>query len=335
MSGRPSQDGIWQSFADLAMGLVGVLLLIVVVLVSHEQEQRRAQEADALALQEFAQELLLVIEEAQGVESRQEEAVAWLTRVFEETRCPLQLNARTGALEPAGDEGSSLYDTGATRVSSAASAALEQCREAFHQLAACISPETSPLRAQCAHPPEADLAQEIDALVLSGSTDRLPYRDAPRIQGPGTWDLHSLTEAFADNSYLGSERARQALGHLLWRAQDAEGVVDEDDYSAIQVLMAKVRVESSSFAQYQVGPPEWRDEAGRDCGEDACEPARSLSLRLRWKEQSLRRPFSNVVARFCREWSSGTLRDVIGRSGAAHAARAARVCAQHDARVAE
>ena len=159
------------------------------------------------------------------------------------------------------------------------------------------------------------LRQGIEALVLEGNTDKQRYarEQIPAIGGVG--NAREKPEGFVKNAYLGSERARQALGHLLHVVRDHDQGPDD----ALEVLMSRVRIESPSFGRYQVGPLAWRrTERGYEVGDalpgsgektvpacmsdkddGRCELARNLSLRLRWKKRALRRPFTEIQGWIC------------------------------------
>lgn len=302
----------WQSFADLGMGLVGLLILVLVSLLmlqsdKSENDRYRAQELDAFNLR-----MLEALREAAILQARQESVNQWLAFVFEETKCSLLFNPDSGKLESRRESDiSDLYAPGSTALSERARRDLRSCRRAFRRLAACMNPEVPDGKAKALGCPDAVDSRwrhevqafrvGVDSLVLQGNTDRTRYKKAEPIQGlPGK--LSETPAAFVENAFLGGERARQAMGHLLY-------IVDEkDDDSTVRnedldVLISRLRMESASFGRYQVGPRTWRAPESVLCSEDpSCQAARNLALKLRWSRASLRRPFLEVVRTYCDEW---------------------------------
>lgn len=317
------------------MALMAVMLLIAVVLIQQKDREHEAQielkqaEADARAqeaeaLRDFADDLLDALESAQGVQFQQEQVGEWVESLFKQAECALHYDPKSGKLTPGHDEQASaaqLYDPGSVELSDDAIRELESCRKAFAALAACLSDNESVRTALCpASSAEADheeaidaFRRDIEALVLQGNTDRTLYYNAGRIAGMRGRRLDAFPKAFTANAQLGAERARQALGHLMLLIQEevgsSTGADDED--SALQVFASRARIESPSFGRYQAGPMSAR--LG-ECGdEESCEEARNLSLELRFRQASLRRPFRNVSLAFCKEWwKEGQLRESVG-----------------------
>lgn len=318
----------WQSFADLAMGLMAMLALILLVMLEIQNQTNEALaiaqlktedqlakvQVERQALEDerkrFAVELLELFEDTYGLVEQQDGAERWITALFREDDCRLVMRP-TGVLEMIGADGTpsaaSLYDSGATQLSDAGQSALESCRANFTRLAYCLAPEapnTPERTALCLTDRRGDsdakLAERlrvgVEAIVLEGTTDSypLPPGTTPTIRSArGSVPLDERSHSFVSNAYLGAERARQALGHLLGLVQ-AQGV---DDYDALPVLMSRVRVESSSFGRFQVGPREWREPG---CGDSpVCDAARSLGLRIRWKKAELRRPLEHIRNKVC------------------------------------
>ncbi len=323
------QPSFWQSYADLAMGMMAVFALVLIMLLWLQSQEQAATEAELEDIQrerealeeerrQFADELLALIDATYGIVQTQDRAEEWIRALFEEDDCLLVLT-EDGALELSGTSGTStaaLYGSGETRVSAEGAAALASCRTNFLRLAYCLSPdsdvddgateEAQLARAALCHgdargPEETlvvtQLRRGIEALVLEGNTDMQPVGSL-RVPGIESTDaaqveLSELSENYLVNAYLGSERARQAMGHLV-------GLLDPhrtDDRDALPVLLSRLRVESPSFGRYQVGPREWRTPG---CDEDpSCEGARNLALRIRWQKAELRRPFETIRASVC------------------------------------
>lgn len=313
---RPRENSFWQSYSDLAMGLVGVLALILVLLLLREkQESKRLSEER----KQFAADLLELMERGQWIIRRQDDVENWMESVFEQGDCALRL--RDGRLGPAGsnEQAAELYESGKVDLSIAAEAALRSCAQNFFHLATCLSPV--PEAQERCRELEAELAVEqgrtledewdletfrggIEALVLQGNTDRIAFRGSPavRYRSEGSELTEPLTSSFVSNAFLGAERARQALAHLLDLLED-HGTEPEDP---AQVLMSRLRIESPSFGRYQAGPRmtlEASDGArgwveGK-CLEEDCPEARNLSLLLRWRKRVLRQPFEEFRSGLC------------------------------------
>lgn len=307
---RPSHD-VWQSFADLGMALMGVMLLIAVVLLQRQktEAQERIKEADKRAeereaeaegLRTFALGLLKSLENARALETRPEHVNEWIAELFETPGCELSFDPESGKLTATSGLGQ-LYDAGQTRLSDEATQQLEGCRDVFLTLAACLGPsDTGGGRPEgCAE--NADVAkafaQGVEALVLQGNTDRTPF-PARRIEGLRGSRPTEFSQDFVGNAQLGAERARQALGHLMVLIE-AGSETSDDRGAPIQAFASKARIESPSFGLYQAGPRGQESECPSD---DACDAARNLSLKLQFRRETLVEPFREVTGAFCEEW---------------------------------
>jgi hypothetical protein len=333
-SPRAENQEVWQPFADLAMGLMAMLTLVL-SLVLHQQVQAREHiERQLQDIKEreqslirtsgrFAAELHDVLQQTFDAVHHQNIAEDLIRNVFEGD-CRLAL-AENGTLSMKhaqdGSEAAELYRGGAFAMSAQGRDALASCRENFARLAHCLSwqvAEDASLRTEklalclaaerddvSAREAAAQLSTGVEALVLAGSTDSSPYADPEtgKMHNPIAGLRHDRRYAmspvsFFSNAYLGAERARQALGTLLLQVQDM-GSGDDD---VLPVLMSRVRVETSSFGQFQVGPKAWRDPvcAGTDGDPQGhCDAARRLSLHVRWRKDALRRPITRLKATFC------------------------------------
>lgn len=302
---------LWQSLSDLAMGLVGVFCLILILLLIKEQ-----QTAQGLAVEraDFATELIALLEKSQGIIERQDRVQDWLSHVFDEGDCQLALSSQ-GQLVRKGQGGApaQLYESGSVALEAEAEGALSSCLQSFYRLARCLSPTPDAI-AECseldADGPFADdpdvrsqLRRGIEALVLQGNTDKQRYLQAPAVVSRTQSGRLGRAEArsFVDNAYLGAERARQALAHLLALVENR----GTGEASPLEVLMSRVRIESPSFGRYQAGPAffqedgvdaQWREGS---CVGDQCEEARNLSLLLRWRKAALRQPFDELRGEMC------------------------------------
>lgn len=317
----------WQSFADLAMGLMAVILLILVVLLVKVRDDAKDTAVKAKELAKVAEMLLTAISDAEQVQKDQEGVSEWVSHVFKDQLCGLRYDFATGRLLPPkrsgkGDDDAQLYDLGAVELSKAARDNLKKCKNAFITLMACMSPKGSEQRKRCTYgdkekwqQQEAEFRDGIEALVLQGNTDRVAPGDRNkhdlgigRIERlPGKTKLSGLSDSYVSNAYVGSERARQALGHLLQLVGDGQDSKPDSSYQ--NLLMALARVETASFGRYQVGPHERRkkhaaspDELACSPKSDECRQARNLSLQLRWRREQLRKPFAKVRDGFCKEW---------------------------------
>jgi hypothetical protein len=345
---------VWQSVADLAMGLMATFALALVLLLVQQKnetkvqteraeeleaekrkleeekrrllEEKRRLEADKSALAartrqleqdraRFALEVIRILSVTGDVAGRQDRAETLIGALFDESDCLLELTDG-GELRRKGTTVADLYESGATVLAPQGQQALASCKANFLRLAFCLGPEGSNEArwkecVQAFNQGDVEalriLRSGVEALVLQGNTDRRPVSSA---QPEPIWErrgkpvsLTPLPDAFVGNAALGAERARQALGHLLALVQGH----DSEPSDALQVLMARVRVESASFGRYQAGPTDWRAQERCDtppcppaCADTLdCDAARNLSLRVRWKKEELRRPFVELRTLFC------------------------------------
>ena len=352
MASRNQDGSIWRSFADLAMGLMAVLALILLLLLIQGRKQTQSAEQARTELQQvatgFTQELEDILRASQRTMDLQDGVFRAIRRIMEREGCPISL-ADDGSMTLQQLEQSDLYELGQTTVTDAGKQALSRCGAAFRTVAYCLAPleldeaDGAPKalrrcgtttadalkrrRARCEKHLRADLkrgqtrielpptlASDIEAIVLEGNTDKVRFRDAPRIVGAEGWSRRAHPEAhsFVANAALGSERARQALGVLVAAvANDPMAAQETDLCGAVPVLLARVRVESPSYGRYQAGPLDdaWRMTtpegsfacltAQGDHRAGACAAARNLKLRIRWRERALRRPFTQLRVRIC------------------------------------
>jgi hypothetical protein len=338
----------WQSFADLALGLLSVFVMILIMLLWTQSNQNKLLISDkellkfqAQKLEEqikinaedkkfilqqkydleiitkkmsineskFAIEIIDLINETWYITQAQDGAEDWLRTIFKEENCPLSLqNDGTLTLDIKSLQSSSLYESGQTRLSPQGTNAIFQCRNSLLRLADCLTPpngqHTIPTEKSCL-PPDIQteplaliqLREGLEAIILQGNTDMVPLRNGtPPLEvtsgGPNLYNEKALN--FFKNAHLGSERARQALGHFLLQLQDYDGGTSDP----LDIIMSRLTIESPSFGRYQVGPKSWRDG---HCSDDtlACDQARNLSLKLRWKKQQLRKPHELIREKIC------------------------------------
>jgi hypothetical protein len=322
------QNDFWQSYGDLAMGLMAVFVFILILLLQREARKsellakttrdalvavEKATKAEKRLEEErarFAIELLQLLDDTWAIVERQDAAEGWLSAVLKEGPCKLELTegGKLDIEENQGEAPPDLYATGDTALSERGRAALESCSANFKLLANCLNPSDTlgiEEARRCRQVLKKDGVPEdrerarveqfrngIEALVLEGTTDRSSNlgRTGPDGRRTGPEEARN----YAENARLGAERARQAMIYLLGLVRDHNA----DDYDALPVLMSRLRVETSSFGRFLAGPPEWRE---RDCEGDAdeCENARRLSLRVRWKKDELRKPYEEVRRNIC------------------------------------
>ncbi len=340
-AGKAQNHEYWQTFADIAMGLMAMLTLILFFVLNMQVEEKKAIERQLNDLQlreqalkkekqelietsgRFAADLQRVLQTTLDFVRHQNTAEELIRSVFDGD-CRLSL-ATDGTLTTRTTDGATdaaeLYRGGAFGMSPYGREALASCRNSFARLAHCLSWEVTEdpdsrkakleacLASTGANENEREAARQlsvgIEALVLSGSTDSNPYLD-PETKKPHN-PIYGLKHdrrysmsamSFFSNAYLGAERARQAMGTLLLQIQDMAA----DDYDVLPVLMSRLRVETSSFGRFQVGPRAWRDTACNDSEADEagiCDAARRLSLNVRWKKEELRRPITSLQSSFC------------------------------------
>jgi hypothetical protein len=358
----------WQSFSDLAMGLMAVFILVLLGLLHSQAEATNveAERAEMLArrqaqLLEAQRQLIearrqvaelaisLASASAETLRSRDNASDA-LRQIFESSSdCKLRLDS-DGELvfvEDAGREGVGLYGEGETAVGPEARQRLQQCASRFRELACMLMVPLTPtdggdaectdaLRI-CERHGESLIARatrlgniavirtQLEAIVLEGNTDRKPLTRTPppRIVG-GSRGAASDVESFVENAYLGSERARQALGHILAAVGEPGGAPSEGSlpqHCALDdLLMSRIRVESPSYGRTLAGPRALRLEQLPDgeCNDPnaECAPARSLKVRFRLKEEALRRPMVEFQEKVCAQLDEGMiLFEVLAESG--------------------
>lgn len=304
---RPAPRGLWQSFADLSMGVMAVVILVLLVVLERQADQN----------EQFTEAILSALEGGRAVVRGQDAVDTWLEALFDVSECKLSYDARSGrlTLKSQTGEAKELYATGRVSLRDQAQRELRQCGDALLTLSVCLNPESED---ECARRLEATLGparfeeiQErinaetawtsVEALVIQGHTDRQRYMGARKVEGlPTTLEPH--TESFIANAYLGAERARQAMGHLLAGVVESEarsaGAPASTGHRPTYDLLGHVAVESPSFGRFQANPNR-PAEAHPECRDADCEAARRLALKVRWKRASLREPMEKVRAAFC------------------------------------
>lgn len=315
------REGFWQSFADLAMGVMAVIMLIL-LLVLQKQARNEAQ---------FREELRRALVRGKQIVQAQDELAQLIQALFRESNCPLNFDPATGRLlAGSGSEGAELYPEGSVRLSENGRAALRQCGINFLTLVVCFDDRPAALQScrglleKLEDPGEegeaagrfesfADLRGKVESMILEGNTDRSRFLAAPSIRNLRPRDFPSaesieLHEKYVTNAHLGSERARQALGHLVQviaSTAASETMISEGD--ALDALLHLLSIESPSFGKYLAGPVDRRLGSCAPDNDD-CPEARNLALRLRWRQQSLREPFDRIVRFYCEQLERERLR---------------------------
>lgn len=273
------------------------------------------------ATRQQAVQIAAIIEQVTGQVEAQDNTRAWLAHLFKLRGCPIELEE--GELK-LGERSEAFYNSGDFRLGVDGRQALEACRQNFLILSVCLS-EHPQFAAQCieelkeAGKGYADqgaarsllnpqvlntLRKDVDALVLQGNTDRIGYNAAGGIAGLRV-PLSSLDSSFVSNSFLGTERARQALGHLLsgvhgqTKSTWPPNQLNQLPASPSDILMSKIRVESPSFGRYQAGIPSTDWNPLCENGKRSCAAARNLSLHISFSEEALRRPLKDVSHELC------------------------------------
>ena len=300
---RPRREfNVWSSVSDLAMGLMAVMALVLLLLLVQQKDDTRKAEIARADLEkqrtEFALKVLEIVSLGAGLDS-QKDAIQETVKKFFLGGCQLKLDEK-GVLRPveATESGAAdLYPPGETILSPDARSRLATCAETFSKLAKYLGDELP----QASEPRFRKIRDWIDAIVLEGNTDRTPYLrgQVPRISS--NYPMTPSLLNFLGNSFLGAERARQAMGNLLLSVAHLPGSNPRE----LAILLNRVRVESASSSRYQEGPAEEIGWVEPDCSEqqpqEACDMARNLSLKIRWKEQALTGPFNLVNESVCKE----------------------------------
>lgn len=306
---KGSRDGFWQSFADLAMGTMAVIILILLLVLSKQTQDD----------EQYRKDLRAALEAGRAIVAQQERLARLIAEVFTESSCPLRFDPVSGRLEGgAGGGSANLYPEGSVALSDAGRDALDACGLNFLTLVVCFEERAE--AAESCHsllerldPDDAErrwgefqsLRGQIEAMVLEGNTDRVRTPGTPPIRGVRRRDFPDGAtlqrhEEFVSNAHLGAERARQALGKLaqVVAAEAARQGLEAVELDAQDALFGLISLESAAFGRYMAGPLE-RRRPGCDDGEASCDEARNLSLRLRWSEGSLRKPFDAIIQFYC------------------------------------
>lgn len=331
---RRRGETLWQSYADLAMGLMAVFILVLVLLLFQQKQltedaekaQNEAKAAEAQARLErektqkalkdleaergeFAIELVELFEETHDLVLAQDRAEGWLADLFEEGDCRLRMSDK-GELVVAspggGTEAATLYESGKFALSAEGRAALLTCRDNFMKLAHCLIPEenTPPeVKARrleyCGSQAESTAMAPVS--VLRAGVEALTLEgntDQIPLSGLPSGTTIGDNAAFLAPSFVqNAQLGAERARQALAALIGMVAASNADEWDALQIIMSRVRIESPSYGRYQAGPHEWR-EPGCDKPGD-CAAARNLSLRIRWQKRALRRPFELVRQRVC------------------------------------
>lgn len=277
------------------MAVMAVVVLVLFVLLV----QQKTDES------KFAEELEQLLVETSEMVQYQQEVLDIVRELFSTDEC--QVSYDGGRLELA-DRKAGLYGEAQVALTVEARRALKSCAEQFTTLVLCLSPRSDGVETECLRrvaansyrDPEqlqqilATMRKGIDSLVLEGNTDKQMYRGSgvAAIQGLRT-GLRRDDRSFVTNAYLGAERARQALGHLVAILHEQEEVPAGVDL--VDILKSRVSIESPAYGKYQAGD-RWKE---CDAAAEACPAARNLQLEIRWKEEELRQPYLSVQKKLC------------------------------------
>jgi hypothetical protein len=343
----------WQSYSDLAMGVMAVFALIMILLLVQEKdesEKLRLKQEELLRLKarlekdrrEFAQQLAALLERAETTRIRQDRVIEWVRGVFASKDCRLALGSGNRLISKSSAQGerkttgqgrrysaAQLYQPGAVKLTAKSVSALRSCKEEFERMAVCLSPgrKDECLQTERSQPQAKKLGDlkgvldqfrgGLEALVLQGNTDARPYLHkgkTPKLYTSYTkggkkhkvrlYLKRKRARSFVKNAFLGSERARQALAHLLDLVSQDEtrgAAAGKRRLSApLEMFMSHLRIESPSFGLYQAGPLSKRlPGCGKAGNNGKCPAARNLALILRWKKKALRAPYEAFRAKLC------------------------------------
>ncbi|MCA8979694.1 MAG: hypothetical protein KDC14_06690 [Planctomycetes bacterium] len=291
---RAPPRGLWQSFADLAMGVMAVVILVLLVVL-----RRQADESE-----EFTRAILEALEGGQAVIRSQDSVNSTLEALFRVGECQLRYDASTGRLtlgDPT-DTPTELYATGGVTLHPAAQSGLKSCGDALLTLSICLDANRA---TECEGRLRDSLGADyfthaampawgtVDTLAIQGHTDAQPYDKANPIGGLGS-RLERHQASFVANADLGSERARQAMAHLIASVRGAEAGSD----GVTNALLAHLSIESSAFGRFQADLSAPAEGCVPD--REECASARRLALQIRWTPDSLQEPLEKVRAAFCR-----------------------------------
>ena len=312
---------LWQSFSDLAMGLMAIFALILLLLMNQVSQEKVELEE---ARESFLRALLDTWRESFEIYESQEGVLNFVNAILAQKDCELTLSQDgTLLLKGSGDSPADLYAPDKFRLNPRGEDALRQCAENFELIAVCLSPEPN-AQVRCLEATSdfnsnqkvsEQFREGIEAVVLQGNTDalRTRQRTEPIVIGNRKLNLPGRGESFVGNAYLGSERARKALGHLLDAVAKRDLSNVNSPLSPLEILMSRVRVESPSFGRFQAGPLKVAEDAAQAwrahipdnpsmplCdGNLECDAARRLVLSLRWRAERLRAPFSRLNEDLC------------------------------------
>jgi hypothetical protein len=302
------------------------------------KQQRAQAELQARAVLNGLSDLF---RDARAKQARQQAALGLIAGAFRDGRCRLELDERTGELCVRQDGEARvacgdgwLFDTGEAAVRPAVEAEFHRCGSAFRFIAArlaparpCGAPATAPAPGPTVKPAAAgpalagrtsavgapsdatatwaDVACDIEAVVLEGHTDRAWGRAGQA--GPRRSD----GERYLKNAELGARRAHSVLQLITGAVEQAAPVDGEGAGAAAppEVLRARLRVGSASYGAFAAGPVDvvgFRGVSGagerarcRGIEAERCEAARTFRLRVQWRDEALRRPLGALLNGIC------------------------------------
>ena len=339
---KQERFSLWQSFSDLAMGLMAIFALILMILINQVSTDKEQLEEDR---KEFLEKLVQTMEETFEIYESQNGVHKFINAILSQHRCKLQLKEDgTLVLDTESEAPADLYRPDRFHLNREGEKAIKKCASNFELMAKCLSPDpkqredckvaTNNLKDEEGNRIEniKDVATQfregIEALVLQGNTDAQGTRQRTEAILRGGYPLYfgKRVSSFVGNAYLGAERARQALGHLLFELEKTLASNGEGQQSPVEILMSRIRVESASYGRFQAGPIDFEDSKGQQTpwraaskidgksmpyceGNGSCPEARRLILSLRWRPNRLREPFYELNENLCDMLESEYLKD--------------------------
>ena len=339
---KQERFSLWQSFSDLAMGLMAIFALILMILITQISDDKKELEEDR---KEFLEKLVQTMEETFEIYESQDGVHKFINAILSQHRCKLQLKEDgTVVLDTESEAPADLYRPDRFHLNREGEKAIKKCASNFELMAKCLSPDpkqrddceaaTQNLKDEDGNSIEniKDVATQfregIEALVLQGNTDAQGTRQRTEAIQRRGYQLYfgKRVNSFVGNAYLGSERARQALGHLLFELEKTLATTGEEQQSPVEILMSRIRIESASYGRFQAGPIDFKDSKGQQMpwraasringqsvpyceGNGSCPEARRLILSLRWRPNRLREPFYELNEDLCEMLNSRYLED--------------------------
>ena len=331
---KQEKFSLWQSFSDLAMGLMAIFALILMILINQVSNDKKELEEQR---EEFVRDLLTTWKDSFAIYESQEGVHRFINAILSQKGCKLQLKEDgTLMLDADSEAPADLYKPDRFHLNREGERAIRGCASNFELMAKCLAPDDVQ-RTECEDATGSiknnkavatQFREGIEALVLQGNTDAQGTRQRTEAIKRGGYQLYfgKRASSFVGNAYLGSERARQALGHLLFELEKSSSSKSDSQQTPIEILMSRIRIESPSYGRFQAGPNDylnlkgertpWREASNINevltpycSGIGACPEARRLVLALRWRPNRLRKPFNELNDNLCKLLEANYLKD--------------------------